>query len=88
MKKVVFKEVSRCDKCPYFHYQQNTVHKYGHNDWYECGYVDKIIILMKDFLKYKDIDPFEFPIPDWCPLENYDLFHKAIDIVKNNMDNE
>ena len=88
MKKVIFEEINRCDDCPYFRYQQDNDYAYTNDggEWYECGHTDKILIGMKEFLELKDFDPFEFPIPDWCPLEDYDLFHKAIDVVKKHED--
>jgi hypothetical protein len=84
MKKVIFEEVNRCDECPYFHHQEDSEYAYdgGFNGWFECGYTDQIIIGDKELMELKNTDPFQYEIPDWCPLENYDLFHKAIDIVK------
>ena len=79
MKKIIFKSVDRCDKCPYFRYvDQDEV------GWYECGFTDKTLINVTDLIKYKEHDDYLWNIPKFCPLEDYELFHKSIDIVKGN----
>lgn len=83
MKKVIFQEVNKCDECPYYH-MQSEVDDWGKWDtWYECGFTDNILMSSEDLIEYNKNDKYGWEIPNWCPLENYDLFHKAISIVKD-----
>ena len=57
----------------------------GYNEedsWYACGFTDRIIIGEED-LKKRELDGSLLDIPEWCPLEDYALFHQAIDAIKS-----
>lgn len=88
MSKIVFKKVDRCNECPYFRFyiEQDWDDFNKSEEWYQCGFTDQILINAKEYNKQKSegVPPEDtFAIPSWCPLEEYDLFHKAIDVVKN-----
>lgn len=85
-KKVVFESFTICQDCPYFQFQsEQDPDSDLVESWYQCGLTDRILISEKEATKrsYNETPGEIFDIPSWCPLEDYDLFHKAIDIVKN-----
>lgn len=82
MKKVVFKDVDICSECPYFRFQSQSIED-DMEDWYECGYTDRILIngMYATGLVHTKTHEEIFKIPSWCPLEDYDIFHNALKIV-------
>lgn len=88
--KIVFEKVTTCDKCPYFQ-MRDTSSEYDstlninieEDQWYECGRTDKILVHMSKLEEWQQENelPYPFTIPSWCPLEDYGLFHTAIDAV-------
>jgi len=83
--KVIFEKVPRCDKCPYFHMHDVPYDvEIDAEQWYECGLTDKILIYFEKLDEWQREHEMKYPftIPIWCPLENWDLFHYAIDATK------
>ncbi len=83
--KVLFKKITQCDECPYFRHVDGDPN-YENECWYECSFTDKILINDMDLRIYEEHDKFTWTFPEWCPLEDYELFHKAIEIVRENAD--
>jgi len=84
MPKIIYNKVDVCNNCPYFRFEHetelNTDGVYEDYGWYACGFTDKILIKENDINK---IEENNLSIPDWCPLEEYDLFYAAIDAIKS-----
>ncbi|MBP7211137.1 MAG: hypothetical protein KBA02_08105 [Paludibacteraceae bacterium] len=85
MPKIVYKKIYKCNDCPYFRFEHETEFQSDgtHEDsgWYACGFTDKILIREIDITTVEENDN-NLSIPDWCPLEDYDLWHAAIDAIK------
>ena len=77
-KKVIYKEVSTCDDCPYCEY--NPYYSFGTDSGYDCTFGGGRRRIIDDWdwdnlnnpdrliLKYDGI-----PIPEWCPLPNKEV---------------
>jgi len=82
MPKVIYKKIYKCNDCPYFRYEHETIFESNKEEsWYACGFTDKILIKEADIINIEKNDN-NLSIPDWCPLEEYDLWHAAIDAIK------
>jgi len=78
--KIIFKRVTHCNDCPYFHFEHETLDQ-GEESYYACGFTDRIIIGTED-LTNRELDGSLLEIPDWCPLDSYDLWHAALKALK------
>lgn len=78
MIKVVYKKVEKCQDCPYFRWEHNINFDFDGSheeiEWYKCGFIDKVLMENGEF----EIEG----IPEWCPLEDYDVWNAAIDSIK------
>jgi len=84
MPKVIYKKIYKCNDCPYFRFEHETEFNSGEVEetgWYACGFTDRILIKESDITTIEENDT-NLLIPDWCPLEEYDLWYHAIDAIK------